>query len=184
MWRYFQNKKDEFVRKILRPVPEDFFSFETGEPFEVCIECKSDITGPNSDYIIEKAWQDDELIYEYALCESCCRDLRGEMSKESMKYLKKALRKPVLKTTIDGCRCCGLPRLELPGYTLIGSCLGREMIFWNVPVLICEPCLAIIAEGLSKQTRDIMDDFEERNFPGPPEAEIDLPKPRRKVVLM
>ena len=184
MWRYFQNKKDEFFRKILRPIPEDFFSFETGEPFAECIECKSDVSQSGSDYIIEKSYQDDEVIYEYALCDDCCEDLRSEMSKESMKHLKRALRRPLLKTTIEGCRCCGLPKHELLSYTIVGSCLGSEMIFWNVPVLICDDCLEAITEGLSKQTRDILDDFEERNFPGPPGMEVDLPKTKRKVMLV
>ncbi|MDF1751342.1 MAG: hypothetical protein P1U89_01065 [Verrucomicrobiales bacterium] len=184
MWRYFREKKDEIYRKVFRPIPEDFFSFETGEPFNQCIECKSDLNESESDYIIEKSYQDGEVIYEYALCDSCCKDLRGEMSKESMKHLKKALKRPVLKTTIDGCRCCGIPRSELPGFTIVGACVGNHMIFWDAPVLICDPCLETISEGLSKQTRDLLDDFEVRNFPGPPEMEIDLPKTRRKVVVI
>lgn len=184
MWRFIKRKRDEFLDKILQPIPEEFFSFETGEPFAECIECKGDITHSQSDYLIEKCYQDDEVIYEYALCEGCAKSLKGEMSKESTKYLKKALKGPVLKTTTDGCRVCGLPKHELPSYNIVGACLGNEMLFWDVPILICEPCLEVITEGLSQKTKDILDDFEERNFPGPPEMEIDLPKPRRKVVVL
>ena len=184
MWRYFQRKKEAFLDKILKPIPEEFFSFETGEPFSECVECKGPIGHSHSDYIIEKCYQDDEVIYEYALCDDCSKDLRGEMSKESTKYLKKAMKRPLLKTTTDGCRICALPKHELPSYTIVGACMGADMLFWNVPILICEPCLELISEGLSKETKDILDDFEERNFPGPPEMEIDLPKPRRKVAVL
>lgn len=184
MWKFFQRKKEEWIEKLFRPIPEDFFSFETGEPFEECIECGGDISHGTADYIIEKCYQDGEVIYEYALCNECARDLRGEMSRDSLKHLKKALRKPRLKSTIDGCRVCGLPKHELPSYTIVGSCLGGDMLFWDVPVLICEPCLESITEGLSKKTRDILEDFEERNFPGPPEMEIDLPRPKRKVLIV
>ena len=92
MWRYFQRKKEAFLDKILKPIPEEFFSFETGEPFSECVECKGPIGHSHSDYIIEKCYQDDEVIYEYALCDDCSKDLRGEMSKESTKYLKKAMK--------------------------------------------------------------------------------------------
>ena len=184
MWRYFKDKKDEIIERILQPIPEEFFSFETGEPFKECIECGNDIAGGSSDYVIEKGYQDDEVVYEYALCDKCSKDLGGELSKESTKHLKKTLRRPILKGTIDGCRKCGIPRHELPSYSIVGACLGQEMIFWNVPILICEPCLELITEGLSKQTRDVLDDFEERNFPGPPEMELDLPRPKRKVILL
>lgn len=184
MWKYFQDKKDDFYRRIMRPIPSDFLSFETGGAFDTCVECEGSLSGDSADYIIEKSYQDGEVIYEYALCGDCCKSMKGEMSKESTKHLKKSLKRPILKTTIDGCRCCGIPKHELPSYTIVGSCLGNDMIFWNVPVLICEPCLETISEGLSKQTRDMLDDFEQRNFPGPPEFEIDLPQPRKKVVLI
>lgn len=186
MWRFFKNKREEWMRKIFRPIPEDFHSFETGKPFDTCIECDRDLNYPRADYIIEKGYQDDEVVYEYALCNDCAQNLSGEMSKDSTKHLKRCLKRPILKATIDGCRICGLPRDELPSYAMVGGCLGDEMIFWNVPILICEPCLETVYEGLSKKTRDIMDDFEERNFPGPPEMELDLPEPspRRKVVII
>lgn len=184
MWQYFRRKKDEFVRNLLRPIPEEFHSLETGEAFAECIECKGQLGHAESDYMIEKHYQDDEVIIEYALCDDCSKGLRTEMSKESAKYLKRALRRPVLKATTDGCRCCGLPKHELPSYTIVGACMGTSMLFWNVPILICSPCLEAISEGLSKETRDMMDDFEERNFPGPPEFELDLPQPKRKVVLL
>lgn len=184
MWQYFKKKKDEIIRNLLRPIPEEFFSLETGEPFAECVECQRHLGGKESDYMIEKCYQDGEVIIEYALCDECGKSLRKEMSKESTKYLKKALRRSVLKTTTDGCRSCGIPKHELPSYTIVGACVGDSMLFWNVPILICEPCLEVISEGLSKETRDMMDDFEERNFPGPPELELDLPRPKRKVVLL
>ncbi len=185
MWRFFQSKREEYLKKIMKPIPEEFFSFETGEPFAQCIECSADFRSQRSPYGIQKVYQDGEVLYEYALCHDCGLDLRGEISKESMRHMKRAFRGPKLKTTTDGCRACGLPKHELPSYTIVGSCMGAEMVFWNVPILICEPCIEAMSEGLSQETKDVLDDFEERNFPGPPEMELDLPQPkRRKVVLM
>ncbi|MEM7396573.1 MAG: hypothetical protein AAF492_29940 [Verrucomicrobiota bacterium] len=184
MWRYFKEKGEEFFRRYFKPIPEEFHSSETGALFERCLECDGDLTDENADYIIEKGIQDDEVVYEFALCDACCKDLRNDLSKESRRFIEHSLKRPLLKATTEGCRICGLPRHELPSYVLVGACLGTDMIFWNVPFLLCDPCLEKISTGLSRQTRDVLDDFEERNFPGPPEMEIDLPKPKRKPVLI
>lgn len=180
MWRYIKDKAGDFYRSLFRPIPEDFYSSETGLPFTSCVECNADITSEDSDYILEKGIFDDEVIYEYALCDDCCKGLRKQLSKDSLKHIRRSLKRPLLKATIDGCRICALPRHELPSHVIVGSCVGDQMLFLGVPILLCEPCLETISEGLSKETQDILDDFEERNFPGPPEMALDLPEPTRK----
>ena len=183
MFRFLKRKAWEWYEKVFRPIPEEFHSFETGKPFTECIECNGDLTDEDSDYVIEKGFHENEVIFEYAMCEDCAKGFRCELSKESLKHVKRMLRRPKMKETTDGCRMCALPRHELLSYTIIGSCVGPTMMYWSFPMLICGDCMEKILEGLSKQSRDAFDDFEERNFPGPPASELDIPRPKRVMLV-
>ncbi|MEM0968742.1 MAG: hypothetical protein AAGJ31_05285, partial [Verrucomicrobiota bacterium] len=126
----------------------------------------------------------EEVIFEYALCHRCAKNLRQELSKDSLQTMKRALQQSSVRKTVDQCRVCELPRHDLLSYTIVGMCLGSDMLYHDVPILLCEPCLEDIVANFSQQTKDTLDDFQDRNFPGPPGLEEDLPKPKRKVVLV
>ena len=76
------------------PIPEDFYSFETDQPFEACLVCKADLLAGEVDYFIEKAIRNypehevTDVVYEYALCSHCAHDMNDKMSSASLNSLQ------------------------------------------------------------------------------------------------
>ena len=181
-FRFLQKKIDQFRESLFEPIPPDFHSLETGEPFRTCIDCHKALHF--TEYLVEKIYQDGEVIYEYALCVDCGKNLKDDLSKESMKAVKRFLRRNrVVKETLEACSCCGLPKHELPSYQIVGQFSGDEMLNWNLPLLICEACVEELSEQLSKQTRDRLDGFLDEHFPGPPEMDVPLPTRSRPILI-
>lgn len=66
------------------PVPEELWSFETGAPMQRCFMCDCDLFEAGRNYLIEKAFKGDEVIFEYAICFDCRMKLQGELSQKSL----------------------------------------------------------------------------------------------------
>ena len=77
-----------------KPIPEEFYSFNTGKPFERCIDCDKYLLD-GEPYMIEKAirqypgYSAKDIIFEYAMCVDCAERLKNEMSQESMASIQK-----------------------------------------------------------------------------------------------
>ncbi|MCB1229883.1 MAG: hypothetical protein KDN19_06435 [Verrucomicrobiae bacterium] len=181
-FRFLQKKINDFWASKFGPIPPEFHSLETDGPFRHCLDCGGSLLF--TQYLIEKIYSNGEVIYEYALCVECAKKLREELSRESKKAIKRYLRRNrTVKQTLEACTCCRLPKEELPSYQIIGQFSGEEMLNWNLPMLICEPCVDGLAEHLSKQTRDRLDGFLDEHFPGPPEMDVPLPTRSRPVLI-
>ncbi len=153
---------------------------ETGEPFRTCIDCEQPLTGF---YIIEKAFVNGDAIYEYALCDSCSESLGEDISPESKKHVRKFIGFPLKPRNLNRCAKCKTPREEGGEHVIIGGFEEDKMLNLGLPLTLCGSCVDLLNEGMSKATRDRLDEFEREHFPGPPEMEIDLPK-RPKPVLI
>lgn len=184
---------DDFtLDQIFPEIPEEFHCFETGQPFESCLECRLPLVDQvESPYYISKAFQRGETILEWALCGDCAQRFREDISAESRQQIEQFLanaegseghlmRSPQEKTSY--CFICTRDRKELDGFTIQAICSGRELMNMLAPLLVCHQCEEAAAELLSKATRDHYERFFADNFPGPPAEGVDLPT--RKPVLI
>ena len=69
------------------PVPEELWSFETGAPMQRCFMCDCDLFEEGTNYLIEKAFKGDEVLFEYAVCFECRMKLQDELSKKSLQLI-------------------------------------------------------------------------------------------------
>jgi len=184
---------DDFSFEELFPViPKEFHCFETGKPFETCLECRLPLADQvESPYYISKAFRRGETILEWALCGDCAQRFREDISIESRERIQKFLgqaksgeehmmRPPIKKTSY--CFICTKDRKELDGFTIQAICSGDELLNMLAPLLVCHQCEEEAGELLSKATRDHYERFFADNFPGPPAEGVDLPS--RKPVLI
>ena len=69
------------------PVPEPFHSFLEGGPFKSCTVCGLSLLEDGVQYVIEKAYHREEVIFEYAMCMSCRGGLMSELSRKSVQLV-------------------------------------------------------------------------------------------------
>lgn len=185
------------------PIPEDFYSFETNAPFEGCQVCKADLLAGEVDYFIEKAVRNypehdvSDVVYEYALCSHCAHDMNQKMSSSSMtnlqiyfsgneEFMKKVNHynqewQNMTGSALDEtCAMTGEHKSDLEEYMIYGHFKGDQMIKSTMPFLLSGKVMDDVAELLSDETVDELDNFMGEYFGGPPELE-ELWKPRRPV---
>lgn len=187
----------------LTPIPKEFYSFESEQPFASCLVCKADLLSGEVDYFIEKAIRNyhehdvSDVVYEYAICWHCAHDMNGQMSEESMQNLQAyfSQQEQFMKNmqehsqywqtkedifVPDHCVITGKPVAELDEYMIYGHFRGDKMVKSSMPYLLSGSVMDDVADLLSNQTIDQLDDFMGEYFNGPPELE-ELWKPRRPV---
>lgn len=185
------------------PIPEEFYSFETDEPFEACLVCKADLLADEVDYFIEKAVRNypghdvSDVVYEYAICSICAQDMNEKMSSDSMINLQTyfsgnhSFMERVnhynnnwqnMEDSVPGdtCAMTGTHKSELEEYMIYGHFKGNQMIRSTMPFLLSGKVMDDVADLLSDETIDELDGFMGEYFGGPPELE-ELWKPRRPV---
>ena len=185
------------------PIPEEFYSFEANEPFEACLVCKADLLAGEVDYFIEKAIRNypehdvSDVVYEYAICSHCAQDMNTKMSAASMSNLQNYFSgNHAFMTKVsqynnnwqevegspldDHCAMTGIHKSALDEYMIYGHFKGDQMIRSTMPFLLSGKVMDDVAELLSDETIDELDDFMGEYFGGPPELE-ELWKPRRPV---
>jgi len=178
----------ERFKTMWQPIPPGFDSFEHGEPFRLCSVCSCDLNDSRWGYLIQKSYIADRLIFECAICTSCCKAFGQEMSRPSKKAVRKFVRRNrQVKGVLDQCHFCLLPVRELTEYSQIIDCMDGEMLVWQHPLVFCGDCETDLYNCLSKSTRDDHDRWMDENFGLPPGVEIDLPdgtKVPRKPMLI
>jgi hypothetical protein len=187
----------------LSSIPEEFYSFESEQPFEKCLICKADLLSGDVDYFIEKAIRNyhehnvSDVVYEYAICWQCAHDMNGQMSAESMQNLQEYFsgQELFLKNLEEynrnwpsqegspipsKCIITGQAKSQLDEYMIYGHFRGDKMVKSSMPYLLSGKVMDEVSDLLSNQTIDQLDDFMGEYFGGPPELE-ELWKPRRPV---
>lgn len=187
----------------LAPIPKDFHSFDTDKPFTNCLVCQIGLLSGEVDYFIEKAIRNykdhgvNDVVYEYAICINCAKDMNGQMSEESMKNIQDYFSmQPGFLLKIhdysqkwqeledvhlpDECLITLQPREDLDEYMIYGHFRGDKMIKSSMPYLLSGQVMDDVADLLSNETIDQLDGFMGEYFGGPPEFE-ELWKPRRPV---
>lgn len=173
------------------PVPREFYSFETGGPFQHCLACQKDLTGDGTLYFVEKAFQKQEVLFEYAICLNCREEMQKEISEESQERVNRYFIKEVdlverRKTLldrhrlnhqpwIDRCVLTGKSRESAKQHQILTLCDGPDMLFSYMPYMLSGEAMQILNRLLSKKTKDRLDDFVNDFLGLPPEVrDLDL----------
>ncbi len=157
------------------PIPKIFHSFELGSPFSKCSVCgKNLLTSPDA-YFIEKAFRGEEVIFEYAMCDSCREGMGGELSEESMENLSIFFTEQInmieriemlfeqfdnsVKPWLDRCLVTGKPRKECEGYQICAQCQNDQLLVALGPMMISSEATEQLQALLSKKTQEGFDGF-------------------------
>jgi hypothetical protein len=199
-------ESEEFLyTEHFEPVPELFHSTETGRPFERCGMCDRHLLGPDSSYVIEKAFRSysgfeaREVVFEYALCSNCRDKFTSELSRESLERVRdyfmrrvdvKARRKKLieeepeavrLEPWVSSCLVSGEPVSEMDEFQIFCECDGPVMLYGYSPYLLSGKVMDEIADLLSAKTLDELNGFANDVLGLPPELEELF---TRRVVLL
>ncbi|MFA0964793.1 hypothetical protein AB9P05_23495 [Roseivirga sp. BDSF3-8] len=183
-------------------IPHRFFSSATEKPFEHCIECKKSLLS-GEPYLIQKSYRRypdfniEDTVFEFAMCFGCFEGMRNRMSRDSLRRMdsffsenariEEHLKKKTLGLNfsldhfINNCIIEDIPIEETEEFQLVALCEGYHLSFSLPPYAISGQAMERMAELLSAETLDEMDDFRGRHFTGPPELSKLL---NRKPILI
>ncbi|MCB1123531.1 MAG: hypothetical protein KJT03_18405 [Verrucomicrobiae bacterium] len=167
------------------PIPEKFWSFETGKPFETCSLCGTELLQSGANYLVEKAFKKTEVIFEYAICRDCRMKVMNELSRKSLKLIdhyfsehvdEEARLEKLWKESprsadgwISHCLVKGTPVEELEEYQVGGLFTGDNMVLADFPFALGGVAIDEIIHLLSDETLGALNDFSDKVFG------IDLP---------
>ncbi len=167
-------------------VPEEFWSFETGKPLAACRLCGKDLMMEGTNYLIEKAFRNDETIFEHAMCLDCYAKCHESMSDESKIRIRDYFAEHVDMKQRDldllerhgtdhskwlgHCMVKGYPLAECGEYQIYGYCIDKDLVFSGAPYALSGEVIEEILELLSPQTLGVMKDLSAKLFG------IDAPK--------
>jgi hypothetical protein len=181
------------------PIPESFYSIETGEPISQCLACDASLLDGSTEYLIEKGYRQyeaydvQETVFEYALCMECHAEMRDSFSEASKRrcqaylteHMNLADRTQLLlgdesPDPSDWTRRCivhDTPREDLEEYQVMAHCRGDEMLLTHLPLLMGGPAMDALVERLSDETIDDLGGFRDEHLGLPPELKRDLQGP-------
>ena len=165
--------------KFQVPIPTIFHSFEHDAPFSKCVSCDRPLREKGVSYFIEKLYRKDEVVFEYALCESC-RSASSEMiSFESMTDIGSFLmdkmdsfseREKLLanfdnsvQPWLKNCFFTDSERISCDNFQICAECDGPDLVVSLLPMMISEEATEIFQSLMSKQTRDSLEISLERH---------------------
>ncbi len=175
-------------------IPKEFYSFETNQPFENCVECEKYLLD-DSDYIIEKAMKQypgydaTDTVFDYAICMDCALRMREEFSEKSLKNVDNYFGKNVNKLTtpqsekdLDMDDCLGKcvikdhHKSELNEYQIYAYCRGNKLFKGIPPYMVSGHAIDEILPLLSNETIDFLNGFYNKHFS--PDPTMMEPDPR------
>ena len=177
-------------------IPEEFYSFNTGQPFCECSDCGKNLLKPGTIYVIEKAirqyagYTAKDIIFEVAICLECVERMKNEISTESMNNMMKFYEEMILNRmereadfSMTKCVATGIPREKLTNYQINALCDGSKLSPLQSPYLVSGAVLDEMNDILSDKTRDFLDDYQQR-FIGPSPEWVTDDVPGGKFVLI
>lgn len=175
--------------------PAAFVNSQTGKPFERCLVCEQPLPEASIPYIVEKAFIRYEkyglenLAFEYAMCMDCGVQMHGKMSTESRGNMEKyfsshfnpALNIPPspaeninweewVTERLKFCALKGTLISEEQEYMIYGMFSGQYMNTVMFPYAVGGTAMDELMALLSNETIDLLNDFTEQYFSGPPEV--------------
>lgn len=163
----------------MRPIPKEFYDSTTKTPLAHCKRCKKELLVSHAEYVIEKVVKRidgiEQVLFEYAICMDCIKDVQDEISEESAENIKQhmlAKMEAVRDRPFEGTNAClwsGIPREELDEFQLIAKCVGDKTFSFQPPFMVSGAMMEELDGLLSAKTRDTLDRFMDDNFGPPPE---------------
>ncbi|MBG88883.1 MAG: hypothetical protein CMO80_18545 [Verrucomicrobiales bacterium] len=162
------------------PVPERFWSFETDGPFERCLVCHRSFRDEPVPYLIEKAYERDEVVLELAVCAICQTEMMREFSEASLKLMQHFIGEHVdveaqmrqfseqfagdVEPWVSKCLIRRSPVDPKAGYRVAARCVGEVLDTRFPPNAISVAALEDMMKILSPQTKGFLNDFTEKYF--------------------
>lgn len=167
-------------------IPEKFDNSLIEGKFIECSVCQADLSSPDTEYLIEKAYRrfpdnlGEELLFEVAVCFDCASRMRGELSKESLqniqayfqeKSMEQKLANPNPDPTIllDQCLLSGKNIHDTKEYQVYAHCRGGDLADPFSYYMLSDDTIEAIQELLSDHTREQLRKFSDDNTGMPPE---------------
>lgn len=168
-------------------IPKIFHSVEKDLPFQKCLFCERDLFYSNQYYVIEKVYRRSDVIIEMAMCLECRNGQSDEgVSQASADAIQLYLQERIdvrgrleLMATVNDSdsidpwleRCLLTDELcQMHNeYQLVGLCKGPWLQRDFYPTVISGKAIEQLADVLSPQTKDWMNDFVGSNFGLPSE---------------
>ena len=180
-------------------IPKEFYSFETQQPFERCIECNKYLLDDDTEYIIEKAiksyegYQAKDTVFDYALCMDCAERMRKEISRESWKEMMRYFQENMdLQQRLHlvgqgpeaGLKNCLIKKKDINDcneYQIYAHCKGGKLNMENPPYMISGEVIEELLPLLSKETIGEMNGFMNKHFS--PDPSLMEPVPPSLILL-
>jgi hypothetical protein len=178
------------------PIPKVFLNSDTGAPLSHCIQCDYNVLEGDRHYMIEKIFkkyltlETTQVLFEYAICSNCYEEMKKGLSQESMTNLSAymmtntdfaSLQQRMSEHPDDPeawlthCMIKGSAVSDLTEYQVGASFKGDRLVTNMMPpFMIGNVAMEEMNELLSKETKDEMDGFMDKNFGIPPELRKDL----------
>lgn len=189
------------TEELYQDIPDRFHSFETGKPFERCIECDTYLLD-GKEYIIEKAirqypgYSAKDTIFDYAICMDCAMKMRQEFSKESISKIDAFFEKGFIKfqlkiremqswdvdQCLEKCLINEDKMNKLDEYQIYAYCKGDKLFRGVPPYMVGGPAVDQILELLSNATIDFLNGFYNKHFS--PDPSLVEPTPSPKLVFV
>ena len=176
-----------FLFEDREEMPQELHDAE-GKLFNTCKQCSKSLLDPPAAYTVEKVFkrypntEAPQVQFEYAVCDDCAGGMREEFSEESAANIQnyfashmanfEDLDERDLHTRLHTCMIKSNDLAEEQEYAVVARGFGNQMLKSHYPFAIGVTAMDEISELISEKTRDLLDDFVERNFVGPPEFEV------------
>lgn len=135
---------------------------------------------------------------EYALCLECNEKMRNTLSVHSKKVMESYFTQRIdlsarrqrllvekgaqLDTWLNHCLIYKTPLNQLTEYQIYAHCDGKHLIFTDMPFMISGQAINEIADLLSAETKEVLDNFIDQHFGLPPEYKS-LLKDRKMILI-
>lgn len=160
---------------------------EDGTLFTHCKQCKQSLQEPPKAYTLEKVFKrypntsKPQVLFEYAICDACAGEIREEFSEESAANMQNYFADKIqnrneefsdnIDERLNNCLLLNTPLHDEQEYAVVARGFGDKMLQSHYPFAISLSAMDELQELISEKTRDLLDDFVGKNFPGPPEFE-------------
>jgi len=174
-------------------IPNEFYPYDSHEPFKECLVCNIDLTLGVTDYFVEKAIKNNlefkvkDVVFEYAMCSKCAQNMQQSISIESQQSMQnyfasqagfmskiqayQAGKGDSINELLSKCTITGKSIDEMPEYMIFGHFKGDKMIASTMPYVVGNFVMDALSELLSTETLDEMNGFKDQYFGGPVELE-------------
>jgi len=165
-------------------IPKILYNSKTNEPHKHCPMCNRFLLEEGVQYIIEKAFSQNETVMDFAICLDCYqKEILDIYSLESQKSFEKYFAERVdfnrrrsvftekyqddFDKWTEYCLCTAKPIRECKEYQLAAQCDGIHVLYHHMPFAISDEGATELEGLLSEKTKEDLQDFMDQINPQP-----------------